>query len=170
MLVMTRESTRGPRSILLGSVMALVCGGALVGNPRTSRATDEGRPNACGCHQTAVGQCVCDKKARCGCPGECEPRGCEDKRAKLLEKEIQAETKKAQDADRKREGNTREQSSSGRSEPEKPPVREARAVAHGKKLTAAQKRELSHLLEVYVGENPARRGWTIEKLVDDLTP
>ena len=141
-----------------------------MGNPRTSRATDEGRPNGCGCYQTAVGQCVCDKKARCGCPGECEPRGCEDKRAKLLEKEIQAETKKAQDADRKREGNTREQPSSGRPEPEEPPVREARAVAHGKKMTAAQKRELSHLLEAYVGEDPSRRGWTIEKIVDDLTP
>lgn len=59
------------------------------------------KENACGCYQDATGACYCGKKSKCGCPGECEPKGCEEKRAKELEKEIQAETKRAQEADRK---------------------------------------------------------------------
>jgi hypothetical protein len=58
--------------------------------------------NACGCYEDNAGQCHCVKKSRCGCPGTCEPAGCEDKRAKQLEKEAQLELKKQQEEDRKR--------------------------------------------------------------------
>jgi hypothetical protein len=58
--------------------------------------------NACGCYEDNAGQCHCVKKSKCGCPGTCEPAGCEDKRAKQLEKEAQLELKKQQEEDKKR--------------------------------------------------------------------
>src|SRR5215471_13344947 len=57
-------------------------------------------PNACGCTQTDSGACICDKKARCGCPGQCEPRGCEAQRERTFQRELDAETRKAREADR----------------------------------------------------------------------
>jgi hypothetical protein len=57
--------------------------------------------NACGCYKDAAGACMCSKKGKCNCPGECEPQGCEEKRQKDMEKEIAAETKKAAEADKK---------------------------------------------------------------------
>jgi hypothetical protein len=57
--------------------------------------------NACGCYKDTAGACLCSKKGKCDCPGECEPKGCEEKRAKEMEKEIAAETKKAAEADKK---------------------------------------------------------------------
>ncbi|MDB4979681.1 MAG: hypothetical protein JWM82_433 [Myxococcales bacterium] len=57
--------------------------------------------NACGCYKDGAGACLCSKKGKCDCPGECEPKGCEEKRAKEMEKEIAAETKKAAEADKK---------------------------------------------------------------------
>jgi hypothetical protein len=57
--------------------------------------------NACGCYEDSAGQCICTKKSKCGCPGACEPAGCEEKRAKELEKEAKAETKRQQDEERK---------------------------------------------------------------------
>jgi len=58
--------------------------------------------NACGCFSDASGACGCVKKSRCGCPGECEPAGCEEKRQKELQKEADAELKRQQEEDRKR--------------------------------------------------------------------
>ena len=58
--------------------------------------------NACGCYQTDSGSCICDKQAKCGCPGSCEPQGCEERRDKALQKEIELETRKARDADKQR--------------------------------------------------------------------
>src|SRR4051794_14568807 len=55
--------------------------------------------NACGCYKDAAGACFCGKKGKCSCPGECEPKGCEEKRNKELQKEVAAETKKAHEAD-----------------------------------------------------------------------
>src|SRR5262245_32335835 len=58
--------------------------------------------NACGCYKSGNG-CVCtDRKAKCECPGECEPVGCEEKRQKDLEREYAAEVKRAQEEDKKR--------------------------------------------------------------------
>jgi len=57
--------------------------------------------NACGCYKDTAGACFCGKKGKCACPGDCEPKGCEEKRAKQMEKEVAAETKKAAEADKK---------------------------------------------------------------------
>ncbi len=57
--------------------------------------------NACGCYSDASNNCFCGRKGKCDCPGECEPKGCDDKRAKQMEKEVAAETKKAAEADKK---------------------------------------------------------------------
>src|SRR3982751_6516849 len=83
---------------------ALAAASLLLAGPgaRNTRAAEDGL-NACGCRQSAQGLCVCEKKSKCGCPGECEPKGCEERRAKQLEKEIQAETKKAEEASRRQD-------------------------------------------------------------------
>ncbi|HVZ74750.1 MAG TPA: hypothetical protein VHJ20_20345 [Polyangia bacterium] len=57
--------------------------------------------NACGCYKDANGACLCAKKGKCGCEGDCEPKGCEEKRQKEMEKEMAAEEKKAAEADKK---------------------------------------------------------------------
>jgi hypothetical protein len=57
--------------------------------------------NACGCYKDTAGACFCGRKGKCTCPGDCEPKGCEEKRAKQMQKEIAAETKKAAEADKK---------------------------------------------------------------------
>lgn len=60
--------------------------------------------NACGCYRTEAGACVCgDKKGKCECPGDCEPIGCDAKRTKEAEREIAAETKRAQEEEKKRQ-------------------------------------------------------------------
>ena len=58
--------------------------------------------NVCGCYEDSNGVCHCAKKNRCGCPGECEPTGCEDKRRKEMDKEAQEELKRQRDEDKKR--------------------------------------------------------------------
>ena len=64
--------------------------------------------NACGCYADASNNCFCGRKGKCDCPGECEPKGCEEKRAKQMEKEVAAETKKAADADKKQKAKSAE--------------------------------------------------------------
>ncbi|HXI56113.1 MAG TPA: hypothetical protein VNO55_08640 [Polyangia bacterium] len=60
--------------------------------------------NACGCYRNEAGACFCgDKNGRCACPGECEPISCAQKRSQEIQKEIAAETKKAQDEEKRRE-------------------------------------------------------------------
>ena len=68
--------------------------------------------NACGCYKDTAGQCFCGRKGKCACPGDCEPKGCEEKRAKQMQKEIAAETKKAAEADKKQRAASHEGKSS----------------------------------------------------------
>jgi hypothetical protein len=63
--------------------------------------------NACGCYKDAAGACLCGKKGKCACPGDCEPKGCEEKRNKEIEKEVAAETKKAHEADKRQRQSSR---------------------------------------------------------------
>ena len=59
--------------------------------------------NACGCYREGS-SCVCtNKNAKCDCPEDCEPMGCEEKRQKEMDREIAAEVKHAQDEEKKRE-------------------------------------------------------------------
>jgi hypothetical protein len=75
------------------------------GKGKAPAAESDGTPpsvaNACGCYKKGNG-CVCAKKGKCACPGECEPVGCEEKRAKEMEKEMAAAVKAAQDDEKKR--------------------------------------------------------------------
>ena len=73
--------------------------------------------NACGCYKDGSGACFCGRKGKCDCPGDCEPKGCEEKRAKEIQKEIAAETKKAAEADKK--ARREETQRANRPEPEK---------------------------------------------------
>jgi hypothetical protein len=101
---------------LIGSLLlALPAGAQPAGSPKKERETKEkettapvSKPadspplNPCGCYEDSNGLCHCSKKNRCGCPGECEPTGCEDKRRKELEKEAKEELKRQRDEDKKR--------------------------------------------------------------------
>ena len=70
----------------------------------TTTAASESNPaaNKCGCYEDSAGSCHCAKKSQCGCPGECEPSGCEQKRQKEFAKEAQDELKRQQQEDKKR--------------------------------------------------------------------
>jgi hypothetical protein len=149
----------------LGAVLTITAV-AWVLAAREARAA-EGDFNACGCRQTGQGLCVCEKKSKCGCPGECEPKGCEEKRAKQLEKEIQAETKKAEETSRRQHGQA-----GGTQPTHKGPSEDAdssRAAAKAApRMTGAQKKELAKLLGAYLAEHPDDGGKTIEQLRGDL--
>jgi hypothetical protein len=76
------------------------------GKAKEPAAESSERPagaNACGCYAEPDGTCKCSKKSKCGCPGECEPAGCEERRQKDFEKEQQDEIRKQQDAQSKRD-------------------------------------------------------------------
>lgn len=73
--------------------------GALTLVPNARAATP--KMNACGCYRDAAGGCFCGKKSKCECPGDCEPQGCDEKRAKQMDKEMEAEAKRARDAEKK---------------------------------------------------------------------
>lgn len=124
--------------------------------------------NACGCYRESTGSCLCTKVAKCGCPGECEPMGCEEKRAKLLEREIQAETKKAARAG-KLEPND---SSAGGSPPPNGEVDRVKRISPVKpkrpRMTTAQKRDLRRLLDIYVQEHELQGDRTIDQLRAEL--
>jgi len=93
--------------------------------------------NTCGCYRDSVGTCYCGKKAKCGCPGECEPKGCEEKRAKEIEKEIEAEAKRARDAEKKQQ---EEQAEKKRKEEAPPPSEESSDDGAGATPPAASTR------------------------------
>lgn len=76
--------------------------------------------NACGCYKDGAGACLCGKKGKCACPGDCEPKGCEEKRNKEIEKEVAAETKKAHEADKKQRQSSRASETKARKARPKP--------------------------------------------------
>jgi hypothetical protein len=90
-----------PLTLWAGLVAFLL--GAAPGEANAAGIPPGAKLNACGCYQAPSGACFCGKKTKCVCPGECEPKGCEEKRVKELEKEIAAETKRAQEAERKQQ-------------------------------------------------------------------
>ncbi len=74
---------------------------------KTEAATSRGAPpgvtlNACGCYRKGEA-CMCtNKNARCECPGDCEPVGCDEKRQKEMDREVAVEVKRAEEDDKKR--------------------------------------------------------------------
>jgi hypothetical protein len=75
---------------------------AVAGLPRVTAAAEE--INACGCYRAADGNCICTKtkKAKCACPGDCEPIGCEAQRQKQADKEAEAALKRIEAKEKKR--------------------------------------------------------------------
>jgi hypothetical protein len=170
----------GARASILAGALAMA-GFALAGfTARDAAAAEEGL-NACGCRQSAQGLCVCEKKSKCGCPGECEPNGCEERRAKQMEKEIQAETKKAEDAARKQNRSHTDSDDQGGDEatPKSSAARGSKAAGASKsaavpkstvsKMTAAQKKDLARLLGLYLAEHPNDGDRPIEQVRSDVS-
>ena len=108
------------------------------------------------------GTCFCDKKAKCGCPGDCEPKGCEAQRDKELQKEIDAETKKAAASGHKKRAATR------RARRKRKRARRPRP-RRGHKMTAAQSKQLAKLLDLYLSDHPDARGKSIEDVRSDVS-
>lgn len=137
--------------------------------------------NACGCY-TENETCFCEKKAKCGCPGECEPKGCEVERQKKFQKEIEAETKRAAEeaeAAAKARGpkvdetKAEEKAEEKEAETAKAAAETAKAPAVGKtppahKMTAAQEKQLLRLLDAYLAEHPGASGRTLSDLRSEL--
>jgi hypothetical protein len=130
---------------------------------RVAAASGEER-NRCGCYRDTTGACFCEKKATCGCPGECEPRGCEEKRDKDIQKEIEAETKKAEESGRKQTVPSDDEAGAtgAGAKPKPPPSRQ--------KLTPVQAKQFGKLLDLYLSEHPGAGGKTLEELREDLSP
>jgi hypothetical protein len=101
---------------ILGIGGGLAAGGvAIAKTTKKTDKTDKAEPaatgkgpggvtlNACGCYRTGE-SCMCtNKNARCDCPGDCEPVGCDEKRQKEMDREVAAEVKRAEDDDKKRQ-------------------------------------------------------------------
>jgi len=132
----------------------------LVGGGR-ARAADK---NSCGCYKDGAGTCFCDKKAKCGCPGDCEPKGCDEKREQQMKKEIEAETKKAAEADRRHKPTTVEVKADKTVKPEAA----GKAEPAGKKLSAAEVKQLAKLLDGYLRQHPDARSRNAEELRNEL--
>jgi hypothetical protein len=111
-------------TMLLGGGVGFVGGRAdAKGKAKANGAVADGAKhevNACGCYKDGTGACFCGKKGKCACPGDCEPKGCEEKRNKEIQKEVAAETKKAADADKKERAHEHTSHASKEPKPKKP--------------------------------------------------
>ena len=136
---------------VLGSVLVVSLAGAVGAAPAR---------NNCGCYKDGS-TCFCDKKAKCGCPGDCEPKGCEEQRDKQLQKEIDAETKKASASGHR--GGSEENTKAEKEE------RAAPKASAGRKMTAAQSKQLAKLLDVYLADHPDARGNSVEDVRNDVS-
>jgi hypothetical protein len=152
---MIREE--GRRMKLFGLVLVSVLVVSLAGAVGAAPAR-----NDCGCYKDGA-TCFCDKKAKCGCPGDCEPKGCEEQRDKALQKEIDAETKKAAASGHKSSGGGEESPKAKKDESA------AAKASPGHKMTAAQSKQLAKLLDVYLGDHPDARGKSIEDVRNDVS-
>ena len=138
--------------VVLGTVLIISLSGVVGAAPER---------NSCGCYKDGA-TCYCDKKAKCGCPGDCEPKGCEAQRDKELQKEIDAETKKAAASGHKTPASDEESPKSKREE-------SAATKASSHKMTAAQSKQLAKLLDLYLADHPDARGRSIEDVRSDVS-
>jgi hypothetical protein len=139
--------------VVLGSVLVVSLAGAVGAAPAR---------NNCGCYKDGA-TCFCDKKAKCGCPGDCEPKGCEEQRDKELQKEIDAETKKAAASGHKSPASAEE---SPKAQKEESPAPKA---SSGHKMTPAQSKQLAKLLDAYLADHPEARNRSIEDVRNDVS-
>jgi hypothetical protein len=164
-------------------VAQLVLCAAFVLPAATSRlAHAEDHPtNACGCYGE-VNSCFCSKKAKCGCPGECEPKGCEEERQKKLQKEIEEDTKKAREQEKAQQEKAQakakeaakptkadddEVDDAATSEKEGPKGHASKTPAIHK-MTSAQKKQLQKLIDAFLAEHPDAGPRTLADIRKDL--
>ena len=116
-----KTSHRLPRitgALLLAGLILSGAGGAAAAKRAKPAKDAAGAPaaaapagvklNACGCYRRGE-SCVCtNKNAKCEYPEDCEPVGCDEKRQKELDREMAAETKRAQDEEKRRQDADRE--------------------------------------------------------------
>ncbi|HZL20816.1 MAG TPA: hypothetical protein VFG23_23990 [Polyangia bacterium] len=149
------------------SLLGIAVGLAALISLSTGRAAAEGTPNKCGCYKDSAGTCFCAKKGKCGCPGDCEPKGCEEQRDKEIQKEIDAETKKAEASQNKRSAGDQDgDNGDNGAKAEREPARPARAARP--KLSPAQAKQLAKLIDLYLVDHPDARGKAIEDVRSDM--
>ena len=135
--------------------------------PVTFAARAEKRPvNACGCYGEA-GSCICEKKSKCGCPGECEPKGCEAERQKQLQKEIDAETKRAKEEEKARNKPLEQAKSEGDDSDSAAADKGAQKPAV-RPMSAIQKKQFLKLLEAYLAEHPEANNKMLSEVRSEL--
>jgi hypothetical protein len=138
-----------PLFVLTGAV-GFVAG--VVGTPSVEAAAGH-EVNACGCYRDSSGGCLCGKRGRCDCPGDCEPRGCEEKRARDMDKEIQEETQRAQAAERKQH----DEYEAKRRKEEQAAAQEQAASSGNSQATDEPAEETSVEEEAAPAEKPAKK-------------
>jgi hypothetical protein len=150
---------------LAPSVMALV----LLAHDGTAAAA----ANKCGCTlNESNNTCSCSKGAKCGCPGECEPKGCEEKREAQRKKEIDVETKKAAEADRKHKAAVATETKTAGAKPDRGGSNGDNGkpeAPSGPKMSAAQVKQLAKLLDGYLKQHPDARSKNAEELRNELS-
>lgn len=167
--------------ILISNVVTLAL--LLLAAPAQNVAHAAGKNlNACGCY-TENDTCYCEKKARCGCPGECEPKGCEVERQKKFQREIEAETKRAaEEADaaakaraakvaEKSQSSEEEQSDKSSPPPAAendipPPPHQGKTPV--RRMAPAQKKMLLKLIDAYMAEHPDAGRQTLSEVRSGL--
>jgi hypothetical protein len=147
------------------SLLGIAVGLAALISLSGGRAAAEAAANKCGCYKDSAGTCFCAKKGKCGCPGDCEPKGCEEQRDKEIQKEIDAETKKAEASQNRRKAGDDDDGDSG-GKAEREPAKPAPS-AHPK-LSAAQAKQLAKLIDLYLADHPDARGKPIEDVRSDI--
>ena len=94
---------------LVGFLFAASC--PAFAKPKKSDVEAEPPPaatpnNACGCYRDAQDNCHCEKPKKgglkCECQGDCEPAGCEEKRAKEDEKKAAEALKRIEEREKKK--------------------------------------------------------------------
>lgn len=155
------------RMVLLRLAPPVLALGLLLGAGPAAAAT-----NKCGCTlNESNNTCTCSKAAKCGCPGECEPKGCEAKREAQRKKEIDAETKKAAEADKKHKaaGGGGELKTASAKESSGDNGKAEKATPAGAKMPTAQVKQLAKLLDSYLKSNPEARSKSAEELRNELS-
>ena len=126
--------------------------------------------NKCGCTRNESNNtCSCAKGAKCGCPGDCEPKGCEEKREQQMKKEIDAETKKAAEADRKHKASTAGETRTVSTKGDNGNGDNGKPEPAAPKMSAAQTKQLGKLLDSYLKAHPEARGKNAEELRNELS-
>ena len=153
---------------LFGLAPPVLALGLLLGAGPAAAAT-----NKCGCTlNESNNTCTCSKAAKCGCPGECEPKGCEAKREAQRKKEIDAETKKAAEADKKHKATTgggELKNASEKAEKGDKGAKEEPPAPGAKKMSPAQVKQLAGLLDGYLKLHPDARSKNAEELRNELS-